>query len=131
MASANLDLVRSLQGAWERGDYGSTGWADPEIEFVMEGEFFPDPGTYRGVEAMARAWSRWLDAWEGFHTSEPELIDLGDRVVVLYTIHGRGRSSGVEVESPVANVFTFRAGKVVRLDLLTREQGLKAVGIEE
>jgi ketosteroid isomerase-like protein len=131
VASPNVDLVRSLHAAWERGDYSSTEWAHPEIEFVMEGEFFPDPGSYRGVEAMIRAWSGWLGAWEGFHTSEPELIDLGDRVIAFYTIHGRGRSSGVEVEAPVANVFTFRAGEVVRLDLVTRAQGLREAGIEE
>jgi ketosteroid isomerase-like protein len=131
MASANLELVRSLYAAWERGDWTSVEWADPEIEFVMEGEFFPDPGTYRGVEEMRSGWSRWLSAWDGFRASEPELIDQGDRVVALHTIHARGRSSGVEVEWPVANVFTFRAGKVVRLDLLTRELGLKEAGIEE
>jgi hypothetical protein len=33
--SANLDLVRSLCVAWEEGDYSSTEWADPEIEFVV------------------------------------------------------------------------------------------------
>ena len=131
MSDQNVEIVGELVAAWRRGDYSATEWAHPEIEFVMEGEFFPDPGTYRGVERMIRAWSRWLGAWEDFHTGEAELIDLGDRVVVLYTIHGRGRSSGVEVEAPVANVFTFREGEVVRLDLLTRDQGLKEAGIEE
>jgi ketosteroid isomerase-like protein len=97
----------------------------------MEGEFFPDPGAYRGVEAMTRAWLRFMSAFEGFHTDAPELIDLGDRVVGLYSIYGRGRTSGVEVEAPVANVFTFDGGRVVRLALVTREQGLKEAGIEE
>ena len=33
-----------------------------------------------------------------------EYIDLGDRIVTVATMRGRGLGSGVEVEQPVANV---------------------------
>jgi len=33
--SANVDLVRSIYDSWNRGDYSSAAWADPEIRVVV------------------------------------------------------------------------------------------------
>ena len=48
----NLELVRSIYAAWERGEYfsGSGEWVDPEIEFVVEGG--PGPGRWREVDGL-------------------------------------------------------------------------------
>ena len=51
--SAILDLVRSIVADWERGDYSSAEWADPEIEYLfVEG---PAPGRWTGKSAVGKA----------------------------------------------------------------------------
>jgi hypothetical protein len=69
MSSVNLDLVRSIYAEWERGDFGSAEWADPEIEFVFADG--PEPGSYKGLAGMAKAMRGWLSAWEDLR-QEPE-----------------------------------------------------------
>ena len=44
-----------------------------------------------------------------------ELFDFGDRIVVLSQQFGRGRESGVEVETPHAVDITFDHGWAVKL----------------
>jgi ketosteroid isomerase-like protein len=44
-----------------------------------------------------------------------EVIEAGDTVLVLAIFHARGRDSGVELKVPEQHVFTFKDGKILRL----------------
>ena len=52
MSQENVEIVRSVFGAWERGDYRSAEWAHPEITFVVADG--PNPGTWIGVAGWQR-----------------------------------------------------------------------------
>jgi ketosteroid isomerase-like protein len=46
--------------------------------------------------------------------------------------HGRGRASGVEVDTRFYEVYALREGKVLRVDEYTdRAEALEAVGLRE
>jgi ketosteroid isomerase-like protein len=74
MASANLELARRVCAEWERGDYTSYDWADPEIEFVLADG--PDPGRWHGPAGMAEGWGTRLRAWEDFRQEAEEYLEL-------------------------------------------------------
>src|SRR5690242_14469165 len=90
MSSENLDLVRSIYAALDRGDYSSADWADPDIEFVIiDG---PAPGSWSGVAQMAQAWRDILSAWDGYRSETEEYRDLGGGhvLVLVRAVAGRG-----------------------------------------
>ena len=112
---ANLALVRRIFDAWRAGDYSDVGWADPQIEFFTEG---PSGGETHGIEAMARAFRAWLDAFEEFGTEPVGFEAKGDAVLVEVRFSGRGKASGMPLDSlRGANVFVIRDGLAVRLEL--------------
>lgn len=132
MASAHLELVRSIYSEWETGDYRSSDWADPDIEVVFVEPF--DLGTWRGLDGMREGWRRYLGTWDEFRTGVDEYVEVDDeRVLVLNHFSGRGKVSGLEVSSvhaKGASLFHVRNGKVVKLVLYgNREGALKDAGL--
>jgi ketosteroid isomerase-like protein len=132
MASANLDLVRSIHAAWGRGDWSSAEWAHPDIEYVIPDG--PAPGSWTGLAGMAEGWRGFLSAWEELRVEADEYRELDDeRVLVLTHPSGRGKTSGLEVgqlQPKGANLFHVRGGKVTRLVVwMLRERALADLGL--
>jgi len=117
--SANLDLVRSIYSDWERGDFSSTEWADPEIEFGFADG--PEPGGWTGLAGMAEGWRVFESTWEDFRPQPTEYRALDDeRVLVVVQFGGRAKTSGMElgqISARNASLLQLRGGKVVRLTL--------------
>jgi ketosteroid isomerase-like protein len=116
--SANLDLVRSIHADWERGDFRRTDWADPRIEFDVIGSVAAFEPT-KGLAGMAQALRDFLCTWADYRAEADEYRGLdAERVLVLVHDSGRGRASGLDLESikgERAILFCVRDGKVTRL----------------
>jgi ketosteroid isomerase-like protein len=119
MASANLELVRSIYAAWGRGDFSSVEWADPEIEFVVFDGL--SRGRWVGLVQLGEAWRDFLTLFTTYRVEVEDYRELDDeRVLVLVSHRGRGRTSGIEVaetQSAGANLLHIRDRKVTRLVL--------------
>jgi ketosteroid isomerase-like protein len=131
--SANVDLVRSIYAGWERGDFSSAGWADPEIEYIHADG--PAPGSWTGVASMAAAWRDFLSAWQDFRSEAEEYRELdNERVLVLARFSARGKTSGFEVEQirmKAASLFHVDTGRVTRFVIyFDRERALADLGLD-
>jgi ketosteroid isomerase-like protein len=73
---------------------------------------------------------RWEEMWSDYRFEVQDLVDAGDKVVLLYRQVGKAKESGVEVEERAAWVYTLREGKIARVEMFQdRETGLRAAGV--
>ena len=105
---------------------------------TVDFEWFPalgmavERGSFRGREGVEAYFEALHATWEEVRLVADEVRDLGESVIWLGRIEGRGRGSGVPVDAPMGAVFDFRGGKVWRArSYLDHAEALKAVGLEE
>ena len=102
--------------------------ADPEIRFVPRRA--PMMGAYVGHDGMREFIADNEENLEVFHVTPDEVIDAGDRVVIIGTLRVRGRGSGIDMSFPTATVTTVRDGKIVHFEeFMERKKALAAAGL--
>jgi ketosteroid isomerase-like protein len=100
----------------------------PDIRIDASRRVF-NPDVYDGRDGMRRMVREVHDAWEDFAETDVEILDAGERVLALHRIIGRGRASGIAVESDGALVCTVRDGLIARVDIYAdRGEALASVG---
>jgi ketosteroid isomerase-like protein len=121
---------RDLDAALAAGSYTPDFVYIPPREGVEAGFFEP---CYRGPGGYRRSVSTWSDVFGAdLHVEPEELIDLGDRVVLLAALPGRAQASGIPVMAKLATVWVLKRGMVIRLQAyFDHAEALEAVGLRE
>jgi ketosteroid isomerase-like protein len=98
---------------WEEGDLaaGRDVLAD-DVEWIGTND--EGLGSVRGRAKVGALFQEWLEAWEA--SSNPfELEEIApDLFLVSSHFHARGRTSGIEMEMYLGQVYEFEDGMVVR-----------------
>ena len=129
-------VVRLAMEAFNRRDLDAAAGAGlpdfevyPPHEFVEAGFFEP---CYRGTAGFRSYMSAWAEAFADLRVEPTELLDLGDRVVMLADLDTRGQASRVPFTGKLAQVSEMKDGMVVRVHAyLAHAEALEAVGLRE
>jgi ketosteroid isomerase-like protein len=106
---------------------------DPAIEYRPGADLVKagmEP-CYRGHEGYREYTAAASEVWGEENQMNPvELIDLGDRCVLLAYVSMHAQASGVRLTQPFAYVATLTDGKITRLqEYFDHEQALEAAGL--
>jgi ketosteroid isomerase-like protein len=129
MSQENVELLRTAGERGRRDPEAFFGIFDPDVDWSSN---LVDAEATRGVDAVRQFFRKWMGAFEDIAFEWVELIDAGDEVVTISRWHGQGKASGAPVDTLLAQVWTFRDGKIVRCrDFASKAEALEAVGLRE
>jgi ketosteroid isomerase-like protein len=112
MPPANVDVVRAAVDAFNRRDDEIVlGMTDEGVEHESA---MAERKTYRGHAGLRQYRDDLDDAWVDWQLADSEFREAGsERVLHLYRIVGRGRTSGILLDQEVAALWTLRDGRIL------------------
>ena len=129
MAQDHVEIVRSVYERWAEGDFRTDAVFDPNLVFILPAGF-PDSGTYIGPDEIAAYTRGFLEPWIHITIEAEELLPAGDSVLATVIQRATGDVSGAETDFRYFQLWSLRAGKVIRLEnFRERDEALEAAGL--
>jgi ketosteroid isomerase-like protein len=128
MSQENVEIVRRIFEAYASGGSDAARvLLHPEVVWNAA-----DEAPSRGPDEVMAYMERWEGEWEDLRTVVEEFVDAGHRVLVTVHFSGRGKQSGIEVDTRLYEVYAVRDAKIIRMDEFTeRSRALEAAGLSE
>jgi ketosteroid isomerase-like protein len=130
MSQENVDKTADFIAAYNRRDFDAAiEHFDPKVDWVLPAH--QDFDSCRGPQQIIRFWEGLDETFDELRLDPQEFVDAGDRVAVRLRYFGRGKGSGVEIETEMYHqVTTFRDGLIVRFDYVTSwQEALDLAGV--
>jgi ketosteroid isomerase-like protein len=126
--SRNLEIVQRGFEAFNReGIEGIIPLIHPEFEATTPPDLASEPDTYRGPDGVRRWFQSFDEVMDQIRWDARGFRQVGDRVVVEFTLRARGKTTGLDFGQDAVMVWELRDGKAIRLVLYpTLDQALAA-----
>ena len=135
MSQENVEFIVGVFEASNSGDFAAALDAHAEdATLAFHGELRHIAGDdISGKNAVGEWWGDFYRqfGW-GYRCEIDESHDLGDRVLIVGTDYGQGRTSGTPITREFGYIFTIANGRIVRCDVYpSRAETLEAAGLRE
>jgi ketosteroid isomerase-like protein len=126
--SRNLEIVQRGFEAFNReGIEGIIPLIHPDFEATTPPDLASEPDTYRGPDGVRRWFESFDEVMDQIRWDSRGFRQVGDRVVVEFTLRARGKTTGLDFGQDAVMVWELRDGKAIRLVLYpTLDQALAA-----
>jgi ketosteroid isomerase-like protein len=113
--AGTAELVRRAYAALETRDYDALAQlAVPDFELDVTERVF-NPATYQGEEGLRRFFAEVDELWDSMELNVERLVERDDEVLALLLVDIVGRGSGLKLQDRIAQHWTARDGKLVRM----------------
>ncbi len=128
VAETNLDLVRSgFETLNKEGVEALLPFIHVEFEVTTPAGLAAEPDTYRGPEGVRRYFESFYEAMDRVEFAPQRFVAVGQLTVVQLTLRARGRTTGIETEQHVSQVWELRDGQAIRVRVFaTLEEAIAA-----
>jgi uncharacterized protein len=129
----NIEALRPVYAEWGRGNWRPRPdvYAD-EMEWGWSDEFPGLGGVLHDPALRNQRLREWLSPWEEWRCEAEDYVAAGDSIVVLCRYSGKGKGSGVEVETRGAHVWKMRDGMALRIEIFSsRARAFQAAGLDQ
>lgn len=127
MSQENVEVVQRAFEHFNAGDLPAFfELFDPELTYRNR-EDEPDVRLYEGLDEYKGYVASWLGMFDDLRFETHEFVDLGERVIAVADLVGRGRQTGADVRGSYVFLLRLRGGVIVQGgEYAAKEEALKA-----
>jgi ketosteroid isomerase-like protein len=124
------ERIELLRRAYQTFNDGDVDYAlfHPELRIVQTSSLVGTAGTFQGHDGLRRSTEELLQGFEEVRFEPEDYRELGDgRMLVQCRFVGRGARSGIQLDSEVWHIWSFRDGLLSHMEIYpSRRKALAA-----